>query len=327
MSFRIRRILVAIRDEARVPRAQLRKAAAIARANGARIELYHAISEPVALDAIRRGSVAGQPVRDITAAITERSEKRLARLAALKDFRGLKVSCAAVWDFPPHEAIIRRALESGADLVIAAAQPRGMGNRFLLTNTDWELIRHCPCAVLIVRSNRVWKKPAIIAAIDPFHAHDKPAALDRRILEAGRYMARELRGSLHAFHAYMPLTVVAPAPAGQALTIAISPEIESVHGEQVTKAFNAIATRYEVPPRRRHLELGIVHDELARIAKETSAGLIVMGAVSRTGFRRFLIGSTAERIVDRVECDVLVVKPQGFLTRVPRRRSLAWLEG
>jgi universal stress protein E len=327
MSFRIRRILVAIRDEAHAPRAQLRKAAAIARANGARIELYHAISEPVAVDAIRRGSVAGHPVQEITEAIAKRSEKRLTRLAALNELRGLKVSCTAIWDFPPHEAVIRRALASEADLVIAAAQPKAVGNRFLLANTDWELIRHCPCPVLIVKSNRVWKKPAVIAAVDPFHTHDKPAALDRRILEAGAYMARELGGSLHAFHAYMPLTVIAPAPGGQALAIALSPEVESVHGEQVTKAFDAIAARYDIAPRRRHLELGVVHDELARIARETSAGLVVMGAISRSGFRRFLIGNTAERIVDRVECDVLVVKPRGFLTRVPRRRSLAWLEG
>lgn len=327
MSFRIRRILVAIRDERRVSRSQLRKAAALARASGARIELYHAINEPDALYSLRKGSLAGQPVRAIFDSVVERAETRLAKLAALKDFQGLTITSFAAWDFPPHEAVIRRALATDADLVVAAAQPKALGGRLLLSNTDWELIRHCPCPVLLVKSARKWKRPSIVASIDPFHAHDKPAALDRRILEAGHYVARELRGVLHAFHAYMPLAIIAPAPAGQALAFAPSPEIEAVHTEQVRREFDRIAARYGVAPRRRHLEMGAVQDELTRTIRNTRAGIVVMGAVSRSGLRRFLIGNSAERIVDHVDSDVLIVKPRGFLTRVPKRKSLAWLEG
>ncbi|MEJ1961674.1 MAG: universal stress protein [Gammaproteobacteria bacterium] len=327
MSFRIRRILVALRDERHVSRAQLRKAAAIARSSGARIELFHAINEPQALDSLRRGSIAGQPVRQIIDAAAERAEKRLARLAALKDFKGLKVTSAASWDFPPHEAVIRRAHAIDADLVVAAVQPSSAGARLLLANTDWELIRHCPCPVLIVKTARAWRRPAVIAAVDPFHTHDKPAALDRRILEAARYVARELRGSLHAFHAFMPMTIVAPAPAGQALAFNASPELEEIHTQQVMDAFDRVAARFEVPPRRRHLRMGVIHDELAATIKEVDAGIVVMGAVSRSGFRRFLIGSTAERILDRLDSDVLIIKPREFRARIPRRKSLAWLEG
>jgi universal stress protein E len=43
-----------------------------------------------------------------------------------------------------------------------------------------------------------------------------------------------------------------------------------------------------------------------------------MGAVSRTGFRRLLIGNTAERMLDDLRCDVLVVKPSKFHSRVAR---------
>jgi universal stress protein E len=35
------------------------------------------------------------------------------------------------------------------------------------------------------------------------------------------------------------------------------------------------------------------------------------------------IGHTAERVIDALECDILVVKPRGFKTRVvPRPRLL-----
>ncbi len=221
------------------------------------------------------------------------------------------MSCAATWDFPPHEAIIRRAIVSKTDLVIASAQPQATGGRLLLANTDWELIRHCPCPVLVVKNARAWRKPAVIASIDPFHAHDKPASLDRRILEAGQYVARELKGGLHVFHAYMPMPVIAPGPAGQPLAVVVPLEMEQVHSAQIEQVFDRVAARAEVPPRRRHLRMGSTADELDRVIRETRAGLIVLGAVSRSGLKRLFIGSTAETVLDRVDCDLLVVKPTG----------------
>jgi universal stress protein E len=327
MSFRIRRILVAIRDEQRAPLAALRKAAALAQANGARIELFHAVNDPEALHALRRGYIAGRDADEITETLRQRSVTRLEKLAALPELESVKVTCNAAWDFPSHEAIIRRAIATEADLVIASVQPKEVGSRLLLANTDWELIRHCPCPVLIAKTRRSWQRPAVVAAIDPFHAHDKPAALDRRILEAGKYVAQELRGALHAFHAYMPLTMIAQAPGGQGMAIALPPELEEVHGNQMKQVFDRVSARAGVSPGRRHLEMGITQDELARIVRETRAQIVVMGAVSRSALKRFWIGSTAEHAIDRLDCDVLIVKPRTFRTKVPKRTSTAWLKG
>ncbi|MEJ0039881.1 MAG: universal stress protein [Gammaproteobacteria bacterium] len=327
MSFRIRRILVAIRDESRAPLGALRKAAALARANGASIELFHAVNDPEALDALRRGYVKGLDAREVSNTVQQRSQKKLARLAALKELEGLKVSWTAAWDFPSHEAIVRRALATKADLVIASIQPKTTGSRLLLANTDWELIRHCPCAVLIAKTPRRWRRPAIVAAIDPFHAHEKPAALDRQILQAGKYLARELRGALHALHAYMPLTIIAPAPAGQAMAVVLPPEVERIHAAQMKRVFDRVTAAAGISPRRRHLEMGITRDELSRVVRQTGAELAVMGAVSRSGLKRIFIGSTAEHAIDHLDCDVLIVKPRGFRTNVPKRASQAWLAG
>ena len=49
-------------------------------------------------------------------------------------------------------------------------------------------------------------------------------------------------------------------------------------------------------------------------AKEVE--LIVMGTVGRTGVDGLLIGNTAEKILRRVNCSVLTVKPDGFVTPV-----------
>ncbi len=60
-------------------------------------------------------------------------------------------------------------------------------------------------------------------------------------------------------------------------------------------------------------EAGHLIPELAT-AKEVE--LIVMGTVSRTGVAGLLIGNTAERILHQVDCSVLTVKPDGFVTPV-----------
>jgi universal stress protein E len=326
MPFRVRRILVAVREDGRPPRGTLLKAAGLARASGARIELFHAINEPTAVDTLRHGLVQGQATKDIVDKVLQRAQKRLARLAALKDFAGLKVTTRASWDYPPHEAIIREAMATNADLVLASAQPKTTAGRFLLANTDWELIRHCPCPVLMIKSSKPWRKRPVLAAIDPFHAHDKPAALDRRILEAGSYVAGEIGSPLHAFHAYMPMPLVAPAPAG-AFAVTLPPEAEQVHGENVRKLVDRVVAKFSIPPARRHVQAGTIHGELLRVARETNAGIVVTGAISRSAWRRFLIGSTAERVLDDLPCDLLIIKPQDFRTKVPRRANLAWLTG
>jgi hypothetical protein len=55
------------------------------------------------------------------------------------------------------------------------------------------------------------------------------------------------------------------------------------------------------------------------------ASLVVMGAVSRSGLKRLLIGNTAEAILDSLTCDVLVMKPGRFQSKVARRSRGAQL--
>ena len=55
---------------------------------------------------------------------------------------------------------------------------------------------------------------------------------------------------------------------------------------------------------------------IPELAAKLEVGLIVMGTVSRTGVDGLLIGNTAEKILRQVDCSVLAVKPDGFITPV-----------
>ncbi len=322
MAKRIRHVLVAIHDLRHAPRSELRKAGALARAAGATLELFHAIDEPDP-GASWPETATAEFVTRRRAAIAARSLRRLERFARDGALRGVRVRCTSSWDYPAHEAIVRRALASRAGLVVAGTRRHAPGARLVLRNTDWELIRHCPAPLLLVKSSRDYRRPAILAAVDPFHAHARPADLDARLLEAGKSCAQLLHGTLHVFHTYMPLVNVAMVPLSTAPMLTIPPEVEDAHGAQITRAIDRLAAGAGVPRARRHIDMGDVAGELPAVARETRAGLVVMGAVSRSALKRLFIGNAAERVLDSLECDVLIIKPRGFKSKLSRRPAIA----
>jgi universal stress protein E len=318
MNKQFRHILVPIGDVQRPPKNELRKVAALARSSGATVELFHAIDEP---DPFRSypETTTSEVIKKQRAAIVAKSEAKLQRLALDPLLRGIKVTWMTAWDHPPYDAIVRRAQATHADLVIAAAHGHRLGARLLLRNTDWELIRHCPVPLLLVKSRRMYQKPLVLAAVDPFHAHAKPADLDARLLDAANKFARLLHGTTHIFHAYMPLIAIQPAMVSSASVVALPPEVEEVHGQQIARAIDQLAGRAGIPRRRCHIHMGDVAGEMCAQSRRMRADLVVMGVVSRSALARLFIGNTAERVLDKLNCDVLVVKPVSFTANATRQ--------
>ncbi|HSG66502.1 MAG TPA: universal stress protein [Gammaproteobacteria bacterium] len=61
-----------------------------------------------------------------------------------------------------------------------------------------------------------------------------------------------------------------------------------------------------------HLTQGVAAEQLLMLSRTLPADVVVMGTVSRSNIKRLLIGNTAERVLDRLPCDLLIVKPPGF---------------
>jgi universal stress protein E len=72
-----------------------------------------------------------------------------------------------------------------------------------------------------------------------------------------------------------------------------------------------------MPAGRLHLEQGAATEVLPRMVGQLGAALVIMGAVSRSRLQEVFLGSTAERVLDRIGCDVLVVKPADFTQKLP----------
>ena len=61
-------------------------------------------------------------------------------------------------------------------------------------------------------------------------------------------------------------------------------------------------------PVNAYLRVGYPFEEIVLMANDPDVGLIIIGSHGRTGIKRLLLGSTAERVVEHAPCPVLVVK-------------------
>jgi len=309
----IHHILVAIKD----PRAKsfpaIEKAAMIATALDAKLRLFHAIDVPVYPDL---GEVDGPPLLQLERRQRDIHLQLLEAIAAPLRQRGLSVTTAVEWDFPRHEAIIRAATHFGANLIVAADHVTVHHLPWLLRYTDWELLRASPVPVLLVKSPRPYRKPVILAALDPEHAFDKPAALDTEILRFSATLADALGGAVHAVHGYVPVPAILP------LTVLSKPgELDKILAAGEKTAFDVlgkVATPLGIPRSRLHVVGRHPTDAVEEIAAQTGSQIVALGSISRSGVGRLLIGNTAEALIDRLKCDVLVVKPPEFRHKVAR---------
>lgn len=238
------------------------------------------------------------------------------RARPLRD-RGIDVRTAVDWHSPRYEAILAKADEVDADIIVRAARKRSKLDRIFLGATDWELIRKAPQPLwLVKKAMRRGRELEVLAAVDPSHPSEKKAGLDGKLVQAGEDIRKLFGGALHIFHAYNPSAAVAPVATAShhvampALRLGseIIEELQ-VHRE---KQIRQLAEPAGIPEERIHLVPGDASSLLEEIVVEQEIDVVVTGAVARGRLERLLIGNTAESILDAVPCDVVVVKPDDF---------------
>jgi universal stress protein E len=297
------RILVAIADPAVASSKAVRRAAMLAHKSGASIELFNAI--PAVVSA---GMVHAESER-FTRYEAQENQRLLERSANRLRREEIIVTTHVETGYPPHEAILRKVRLTKPDLLIIEARKHNIFARLLLTQTDFELIRRCPVPLLIVKRRAAWRRPRILAALDPFHANDKPSELDAEIALTAQAFATLVGGSVHAAHIYRPPMRLIAGMKIDAAVVAAIPAQEKAYKAAVRRVFFEALGRFGFAKSRGHLRCGHPAIELPAVARAVRAGLVVMGAISRSGMKRIFVGNTAEQVLDSLRCDVLIVKP------------------
>ncbi len=295
-----RHVMVSLPAIESVPEHVIDRVGRLARGLLAGVELFHCLYDG------ELAASAPTPDREARyASRIEASRRRLEQVADRLRDQGLEVRSSVRFDYPIFEAVIREVLRQGPGLLIVAAESTGHSGHRALSYTETRLIEACPCPLLLMKTNEVYSKGPIVAAVDPMHARAKPAELDERIIAAAKTLSRALDDApVHLYHAARPLYESGSAPD------------YLLECEQETRK---LAASHEIPDERVRIEGGPVEARLPLYAQQARADVVVMGAVSRSVAEKALFGHTAERILGALDCDTLIVKPKGFRCPVSRR--------
>ncbi|MEM9335092.1 MAG: universal stress protein, partial [Pseudomonadota bacterium] len=150
----------------------------------------------------------------------------------------------------------------------------------------------------------------VIAAVDPTHTNDKPAMLDQMIIDHGKRFAHSAGSRLLLLHTYQRLTEI-----GRRATWTFKPirlpidELDEKMRNEHRALLDELARANEINEDDVHQLPGRPNEILPTFSRAHSADLVIMGALSRSLLQRRMVGDTAQRTLDHIECDVLVVHP------------------
>jgi universal stress protein E len=310
-----RRLMFAVRSPGGVRPPELAKVAQLASGLDAEVDLFHCLFERGIARPERLGS--GGLEEDIKE-LVDRRQKRLEYTAERLRAQGVRVRTSVRWDYPAYEAVVRQVLRLKPSLVVAQSSRKGRAARLVLTQTDYKLIETCPCPVLFIKNGHAYTDAVVMAAVDPARSHGKPPALDEEILAAAGTIRDALKGSLRVFHAGAPWDGVRAKRELRGLPEEVQEDVRGAYSNSIRAPVLALARRHQIPERFVQVVEGDATELLPGIVRHESVQVVVLGAVSRSRIGRALIGHTAERLLDALECDVLVVKPPAFQTLVRR---------
>jgi universal stress protein E len=249
-------------------------------------------------------------------AIQERREQ-LENLVAPLRREGMKLT-SNVLIGTPFLAIIREVLRNHHDLVMLNAEGNKGLKEMIFSSTEMHLMRKCPCPVWVTKPTHLTPYARILAAVDPDPAEVEHTALNRKIMELATSLAHLEQSELHIVHAWdqygESILRGAPVRLPKEDVDKIVAETQKNH----EKWLHELLRKYPLENLKHqvHLLKGEPEQLIPELAREKQIEIIVMGTVCRTGVDGFLTGNTAERVLHQVDCSVLTLKPDGFVTPV-----------
>lgn len=232
----------------------------------------------------------------------------------LEDYntRDIAIEIKVVWHNRPFEAIIETAIQGQHDVIVKATHVRDGFATLFFTPTDWHLLRKAPCHVLLVKEHDWPEQGKVLAAIHTTGEHQHHQSLNQRVTEAAQKFAGCLSSEVHLVNAYpgAPITIAAEIPEFD--TTNYRQAIEENH--RIALAEHARA--YGIPESAQHVLEGLPEQVIPELAEQLDAELVVLGTIGRTGFSAALLGNTAEHVIQTINCDLLAVKPEGFVSPV-----------
>jgi universal stress protein E len=207
--------------------------------------------------------------------------------------------------------ILRQVHAGQHDLVISGTRHRSRVRSALLGSTGMKLLRKCPCPVWITQPRKFRQLSSIVAATDFTPVCDFALDLAASLVELNE-------AALHIVHA-MSLSdeaIIRRAGTPEA-DFTTHRENAEQHAQDQIDRLLARESLQGLPQKPTvHIEAGDANHVILEQLQSQSADLLAMGSLARSGLTGVLMGNTAERLLPRINCSLLAVKPEDFVCPV-----------
>lgn len=215
----------------------------------------------------------------------------------------------------PEVTAIREVLRDEHDLVMKTAHPVDAGRGFMAL--DMGLLRKSPVPVWLWRPATGGEGPVAVA-IDPLDEGRAARQLSLRLLDVADDLALMLDRPLvvlscwdFAMEDYLRHHVFAGATETELNEIVMDEKrrhraaLEALIGEAAPQRQPSVLHLRGRPEE-------IIPEQVGLEGIDT----LVMGTLARTGIPGFIIGNTAENLLQRLSCSLLAMKPAGFVSPI-----------
>jgi len=208
---------------------------------------------------------------------------------------------------------IRFVLSNKCDLLIKIRDTPSAKES--ISTSDMKLLRKCPVPVMLLKPSRKKSFTRVMAAIDLGPDNSSNHSLIKNILKLAVSMSEREAAELDIVHAWK--TFSATTLQGPRFKMSTDEVAEIAKSEKALRQQwmdEALAPYRDISIKlRSHLIEGDPSEVIAGFAKKRRVDLVVMGSLARSGFQGLLIGNTAERVLDTVNCSTLTIKPDDFI--------------
>lgn len=167
----------------------------------------------------------------------------------------------------------------------------------LLPPLDWKLLRNATCPVLLVKQHSQWQGGAVLVAIEPLAQSSERQALNRSLLQMSQVLASLFKADVY------------PVVAWDTPMLGDEPDQLSdvAQRERHQTATEALLSDTGVEVESLLIGEGPAEHWIASAVADSGAVLLLIGTRARRGIAGALLGNTSEQLLDRVNCDLLVM--------------------
>lgn len=290
------RILV-ILDKPKHKQVALDRAVDLAKRTGAHLDLVAFVHHPV----YEHKDVYDQHQRQAMrkALMHERRDfvQDLVRDAGIE---AADVKTHTVWTADIAGWVRENAPRLDSDLVIKSVH---RSRTITHTPTDWHLLRTCPVPLLLAVKRRYPARARVLATLDLRRLDAAHQRLNAKVMGIADSWAKTHESEVDICF------VIEQSDVLTALDIVDTHAHVNQVKRKIKPTLDGLAKDWDVPADRVHLPVGKVGQCVNSVVDRIKAELVVMGTTARRGVKGMVLGNSAEKVLSRVNCDVLALKP------------------